>query len=604
MKSKIDHESKTNLEDDNSYIRGKSSILNIIVGIYLIGVSFSLIIFILNLFRLFRLIQGNRIIDEKKHRLVKIDSNASPFSFLNFIFINKHNYSEDEFKEIIYHERIHISQFHSIDILFMELICIFHWFNPFIYLYKRSIKETHEFIVDKRVIESGYDQVSYQNLLMSEVLKNQLVSLSNSFNSSLTKRRLMMMIRNTSKISAIIKWVVISPLVILLIFYFSIGLTASAFSDHVQSVVVQEDKINDSGHWWSPIVQRLNIDTTRTKHTPDDSLIVAFCDYSKINSDKSIISNATMLVNEDNNLVSVIESPLIFHFRDNNILHAFDARVNIYHGTQESSNPINTWYGEKVVIHKDSGRKSIIEPLPYTVHQNEDNMFRSEENYEVRTNDERLNFDLPIKNGRITSGFGNRMHPIYRKDVHHDGINIAAPMGTEIFAAEDGIVEAAGLHGGHGNHIVIRHKSGYSTSYSHLDKIVVKLGQDVKRGEFIGFVGKTGIAPAPQLHFRILIEDKPQDPEKYINFSNLLLDYSANILKGTRYKKTITISIKADTSIAVNNELVPIEALESKLKELGVDGSTLLLYDADSLTHMETIYNTGKIWQKVLSDLK
>ncbi len=605
IKSTIDPESKTNLADDEPYISEKISLLNIFVGIYLIGVSISLILFILNLFRLFKLVQGNQVLDEKKYRLVEIESNASPFSFLNYIFINRHNYSGSEFDGIIYHERIHISQLHSIDILLTELICIFHWFNPFVYLYKRSIKETHEFIVDRRVIDSGHDRVNYLKLLSSEVLKNQLVSLSNSFNSSLTKRRLMMMISKTSKISAIIKWAVISPLLILLIFYFSIGLTTSAFSDNVQSAIVQDNKNNDTGHWWSSIVQRLNIDTTRTKHTPDDSLIVAFSDYSKINSDKSIISNATMLVNEDNNLVSVIESPLIFHFRDNNIIHAFDARVNKYHSEQESSIPLNTWFGEKVVIHKGSGGKSIVEPFPYTVSQNEDIMLRSEGNYAALTDDETLNFDLPIREGRIFTRFGNYIHPIFKKERHHDGIKIAARMGAQIFTSEDGVVESAGFHGGYGNHIVIRHINGYRTSYGHLDKIFVNWGQDVKRGECIGSVGNTGIATASHLYFEIMNEDEPQDPERYIDFSMLKVDDLQNIIGNSRFEKTITISINADTSIILNDELVKFDDLELKLKELGVDrNNTMLMFSSYILTHMDVYYKVLKIYKKVQGDLK
>ncbi|MFO7152647.1 MAG: peptidoglycan DD-metalloendopeptidase family protein [Bacillota bacterium] len=104
---------------------------------------------------------------------------------------------------------------------------------------------------------------------------------------------------------------------------------------------------------------------------------------------------------------------------------------------------------------------------------------------------------------RITSEYGWRVHPIYNSRRFHTGIDIGAPMGSNVVAAESGEVIYAGSYGGYGNTIIIDHGGGISTLYAHLSKILVKVGQEVKRGDRIGLVGSTGISTGPHLHFEV-----------------------------------------------------------------------------------------------------
>lgn len=121
----------------------------------------------------------------------------------------------------------------------------------------------------------------------------------------------------------------------------------------------------------------------------------------------------------------------------------------------------------------------------------------------------------PVISGRITSKVGVRNHPILKRRIHHDGIDISAKKGTPIFAAADGIVTFAKYNGGLGNCVMIDHHYGYKTKYGHMQKILARVGQKVKRGDKIGLVGQTGLSTAPHLHYEIRYNGKVLDPRNY-----------------------------------------------------------------------------------------
>ena len=128
---------------------------------------------------------------------------------------------------------------------------------------------------------------------------------------------------------------------------------------------------------------------------------------------------------------------------------------------------------------------------------------------------------MPLKKGRVSARYGNMKNPYTQKIMHHNGIDIAAPKGTEIYAAADGKVEIASDKKGPGKHILLQHDNGYQTFYSHCDSLLVQQGQQVKSGEVIAYVGETGKATGPHLHFEIRKDEKPQNPEEYLDFKNL-----------------------------------------------------------------------------------
>ncbi|MGY6568526.1 MAG: M23 family metallopeptidase, partial [Salinarimonas sp.] len=122
----------------------------------------------------------------------------------------------------------------------------------------------------------------------------------------------------------------------------------------------------------------------------------------------------------------------------------------------------------------------------------------------------------PVAEGRMTSGFGMRRHPILGYARMHTGVDYAARTGTPIFAAGNGRVIKAGWAGGYGRRVEIQHANGYVTTYSHMNQIAsgIEAGVEVTQGQVIGTVGSTGLSTGPHLHYEVLVNDDFVDPLK------------------------------------------------------------------------------------------
>ncbi|WP_148715082.1 M23 family metallopeptidase [Chitinolyticbacter meiyuanensis] len=122
----------------------------------------------------------------------------------------------------------------------------------------------------------------------------------------------------------------------------------------------------------------------------------------------------------------------------------------------------------------------------------------------------------PVEFSRISSGFSMRFHPILREWKQHKGIDYAAPTGTRIRAASDGVVTFAGVKGAYGNAVEIQHQGAYSTLYGHMSGFApgLKQGQRIRQGDLVGFVGSTGRATGPHLHYEFKIAGNQVDPTK------------------------------------------------------------------------------------------
>jgi len=120
----------------------------------------------------------------------------------------------------------------------------------------------------------------------------------------------------------------------------------------------------------------------------------------------------------------------------------------------------------------------------------------------------------PVAFNRISSGFSMRVHPVFGTWKKHEGVDMAAPMGTPIKAAGDGIVEFVGTQNGYGNFVVLKHWSNYSTAYGHMSRFAggLRRGQKVAQGDVIGYVGTTGWATGPHLHYEFRIGGHATDP--------------------------------------------------------------------------------------------
>ncbi len=120
----------------------------------------------------------------------------------------------------------------------------------------------------------------------------------------------------------------------------------------------------------------------------------------------------------------------------------------------------------------------------------------------------------PVDGARLSSGFGMRRHPIAGYSRMHQGIDFAAPSGTPIKAAGDGVIEMAGRNGGYGNYIRIRHNSEYKTAYAHMSRLAsgIGAGTRVRQGQTIGYVGTTGASTGPHLHYEVMVNNSQVNP--------------------------------------------------------------------------------------------
>jgi len=123
----------------------------------------------------------------------------------------------------------------------------------------------------------------------------------------------------------------------------------------------------------------------------------------------------------------------------------------------------------------------------------------------------------PLNKSEITSGFGQRKHPISKKMKHHKGVDFKAKIGTPIYATSDGVVEKAKEQStGHGNHVVVKHDETFSSLYGQMSAIKVEEGQKVKKGDLIGLVGSSGASTGPHLHYEVWKDGEAVNPEPYL----------------------------------------------------------------------------------------
>ena len=201
---------------------GFFTLQNGLVTIYLAVSVFLLIRFILKLTSLKKLAQKAHRRKETPFLHLVTDKKISPFSFFNYIFYNPRLFEPNELHSVLEHEKAHARQWHTLDILFLELLKIVFWFNPVLWLYKSAVRENLEYLADHFAIAHAADKKSYQYLMLRQVANQKEYTLSNSFYNSLIKKRIVMLNQNQSKKINALKILVMLPLLGLFLVSFSI----------------------------------------------------------------------------------------------------------------------------------------------------------------------------------------------------------------------------------------------------------------------------------------------------------------------------------------------------------------------------------------------
>ncbi|AWG25057.1 M56 family metallopeptidase [Flavobacterium kingsejongi] len=173
-----------------------------------------------NLYKFRQRIRKNSKIYYQGAILILLEEKILPHTFLQYIFINKQDYDNRDIEAVLYtHELTHAREHHTFDILFIEILKTVFWFNPLLLLYKKAIQLNHEFLADDKVIQSYDDIPYYQNLLLEKAARKQNYSLASTLTFSVTKKRLLMMTKNTPVTRRLFKQTIVLPLMAILVFF-------------------------------------------------------------------------------------------------------------------------------------------------------------------------------------------------------------------------------------------------------------------------------------------------------------------------------------------------------------------------------------------------
>ena len=195
---------------------------NILLTLYIGVCIFLMGRFILKLASLKKLAQNAYRRRERPFLHMETEKKISPFSFFNYIFYNPSLFEPNELHSVLEHEKVHARQFHTLDILLLEVLKIFFWFNPVLWFYKSAVKQNLEYLADHFAIENAGDKKSYQYLMLKQAVDIQEYTLANSFYNSLIKKRIVMLNQNQSKKINVLKTLMVAPLLGLLLVSFNI----------------------------------------------------------------------------------------------------------------------------------------------------------------------------------------------------------------------------------------------------------------------------------------------------------------------------------------------------------------------------------------------
>ncbi|PIA78138.1 hypothetical protein BFR04_07865 [Gaetbulibacter sp. 4G1] len=189
--------------------------------IYILGVIFFSIRFLIQLFSLAKMIFLNEREKLGLYTYIKTNSQVSPFSFFNWIVYNPDLFNQNELEQIITHEKVHARQYHSIDILLTQLSCIVLWFNPFVWFYNKDLKQNLEFIADQNAQNKSECKKSYQYTLLKTSMPTHQLALTNNFYNSLIKKRIVMLHKSKSKKINRLKYVLVIPILVIFLMSFN-----------------------------------------------------------------------------------------------------------------------------------------------------------------------------------------------------------------------------------------------------------------------------------------------------------------------------------------------------------------------------------------------
>ncbi len=298
--------------------------LTILAVLYGIGIVFFSFRFLAQLISLLWLLSTHNKERDGRYILVNTTKNIAPFSFFNYIVYNSEEFNSTELEQVLIHEKVHVDQYHSFDILASQIIVIFQWFNPLIWLYHKAIQNNLEFIADAETLKNYTQKKEYQYLLLKTTSPNFQTFITANFNDSILKKRLAMTQKEPSKKANQLKLALLVPILIAFVFTFN------------TKIIAQQPNNDD----WEMKVGVSQIDLIINKEDQKSD----FENYKKDLSNDEISFNYSGLKYNSNNEIIAIK------------IKVKDKNGNTSSISQDSSNPIKPI---KLSINKDTGAISL-----------------------------------------------------------------------------------------------------------------------------------------------------------------------------------------------------------------------------------------------------
>ncbi len=256
-------------------------------GVIVFGVNFLFQVIVL-LFRAY----SNPVIKDGKFRIVEVSGDKAPCSFGNNIFINPEKYDWETYNQILQHEKIHIQQKHSLDILFAELVLIVQWFNPFAWIYRKEVENNLEFLTDDQLVQKeNVEKSSYQLSLLKVSAPHFPLSLTTNYNQSLLKKRINMMSIKRSSAHTAWKYFFLLPLLVILASVLNEPVAKAQNDKQVsKNKTEHQHSFQNEGYWFATIKgDKINMHFTQDQD-----------DHESYNSSDFSVSDFTNLPKETN----------------------------------------------------------------------------------------------------------------------------------------------------------------------------------------------------------------------------------------------------------------------------------------------------------------
>ncbi|NEU09350.1 M56 family metallopeptidase [Flavihumibacter sp. R14] len=233
---------------------GLSQLMTGLIWLYWSGVAAFGINFLVQIITLLYRSYSRPVIRDGRFRIVELSGDEAPCSFGNSIFINPEKYDWDTYNQILLHEKIHIREGHSFDLLFAEIVLIFQWFNPFAWIYRKELESNLEYLTDQQLLEhSDIDQESYQLSLLKVSAPHFPLSLTTNYNQSLLKKRVTMMNAKKSNVNTTWKYLFLVPFLLGFVCLLNKPVSSSAALVEIKKNNVTPVDIEKEGAWFATI---------------------------------------------------------------------------------------------------------------------------------------------------------------------------------------------------------------------------------------------------------------------------------------------------------------------------------------------------------------